>query len=69
MKRKLYSLYVGDLDATVTEAQLINNFSGTKGFVSAELCKDAVSGLSLRYGYLNFSDLQSGLYLSEFYMH
>ncbi|EOY33626.1 Poly(A) binding protein 7, putative [Theobroma cacao] len=55
----LYSLYVGDLDATVTEAQLTDFFSGINGFVFAVLCKDNNTGQSLRHGFVDFADLES----------
>ncbi|KAH9700173.1 polyadenylate-binding protein 8 [Citrus sinensis] len=52
----LFSLYVGDLDSTVTEQQLIQTFSFSKleGLASAMLCVDSFHRRSLRYGYANF---------------
>ncbi|XP_021279220.1 polyadenylate-binding protein 7-like [Herrania umbratica] len=55
----LNSLYVGDLDATVTEAQLTEFFSGMNGFVSAVLCKDNNTGQSLRHGFVEFAEPES----------
>ncbi|KAH9660351.1 polyadenylate-binding protein 7 [Citrus sinensis] len=51
-----FSLYVGDLDSTVTEQQLLQTFSFSKleGLASAMLCIDSFHRRSLCYGYANF---------------
>ncbi|GAB2293450.1 hypothetical protein Dimus_027649 [Dionaea muscipula] len=48
------SLYVGDLDPRVTTADLFRVFSAAGKVTAARLCIDAVTGVSLRYGYVNF---------------
>ncbi|KAG1346325.1 putative Polyadenylate-binding protein 3 [Cocos nucifera] len=48
------TLYVGDLDPSVTEADLLNAFASIGPIASVRLCRDRASGDSLRYAYLNF---------------
>ncbi|KAJ0083417.1 hypothetical protein Patl1_30532 [Pistacia atlantica] len=55
----LFSLYVGDLDPSVTEEKLIETFSSIPEFHTAVLCKDALKKLSLCYGYINYNTLES----------
>ena len=58
------SLYVGDLDPSVTEEQLIQSFSKIQGYISAVLCPDTITGRSLCYGYVNFFGYQHGTSLT-----
>ncbi|KAM0932473.1 putative RNA recognition motif domain, nucleotide-binding alpha-beta plait domain superfamily [Dioscorea sansibarensis] len=50
-------LYVGDLDPSVTEADLIKAFDRFGPPSSARVCRDSASGSSLRYAFLNFPSL------------
>lgn len=53
------SLYVGDLDPTVTEAMLHEHFRHCGDIKSIRLCRDATTQKSLCYGYLNFYSEES----------
>ncbi|KAL1564776.1 Polyadenylate-binding protein 8 [Salvia divinorum] len=50
------SLYVGDLDLTVTDSQLYDLFNSAGEVVSVRVCRDLGSGHSLGYGYVNYSN-------------
>lgn len=55
------SLYVGDLEASVGEDQLVALFSQVAPVASAYVCRDIAGGSkSLGYGYVNFMSREDG---------
>lgn len=60
------SLYVGDLDSSVNEAQLLDVFGRVAQVVSIRVCRDQVRRHSLGYAYVNYANPQDGPYNSMF---
>ena len=62
------SLYVGDLESSVNDAQLYDLFNQVAQVVSVRVCRDQTRRTSLGYAYVNFSNPQDGEALLCFLM-
>ncbi|XP_047326593.1 polyadenylate-binding protein 2-like [Impatiens glandulifera] len=59
------SLYVGDLDQTVSDSQLYDLFSHVAPIQSVRVCRDQTRRTSLGYGYVNFNTSQDAAHAKE----
>ncbi|KAH7657390.1 polyadenylate-binding protein [Dioscorea alata] len=59
------SLYVGDLDLSVTDGQLFDFFNRFGSVASVRVCRDRLTRVSLGYGYVNFPTRDEALRVLE----
>ena len=60
-RREVVSLYVGDLEETVKEEDLLEIFNTVTSVFSVRVCRDQLLNHSLGYAYVNFTSRQDGM--------
>lgn len=53
---QIASIYIGDLDQTITEPQLVEYFKPFGTILNVRVCRDIITQRSLGYGYVNYDN-------------
>ena len=65
MQNKQFTLYIYDFHTSVTEIDLYCVFCKAGTVLSIRVCKDRLTGESLKYGYVNFKNYADAKYALE----